>query len=88
MYPPNQQTIIQPKPPPGDWAELELDTRADGKGIRTDKDGKRLKANIWLSYLRSYQVCWAGHHNHSLPAGPRQSVQSVHTQRFRPPAHT
>ena len=47
-----------PTPLPGDWAELELDTRADGKGIRTDKDGKRLKANIWLSYLRSYQVRW------------------------------
>jgi hypothetical protein len=40
----------------GNWAELHLDTRADGKGIRVDKDGKRVKANIWLTYLRSYQV--------------------------------
>ncbi|PSC76523.1 Beta-glucan synthesis-associated SKN1 [Micractinium conductrix] len=38
----------------GDWAELVLDTRADGKGVRAEKDGKKVKANIWLSYLRSY----------------------------------
>lgn len=41
---------------PGEWAELALDTRADGKGIRVDKEGKRVKANIWLSYLRSYEA--------------------------------
>jgi len=41
---------------PGNWAELELDTRADGKSVRVDKDGKKVKANIWLSYLRSYEV--------------------------------
>lgn len=39
----------------GDWAELQLDTRADGKGVKEDKDGKKVKANIWLSYLRSYE---------------------------------
>lgn len=41
---------------PGQWAELVLDTRADGKSIKADKDGKKVKANIWLSYLRSYEV--------------------------------
>ncbi|KAL4423591.1 hypothetical protein ABPG77_004631 [Micractinium sp. CCAP 211/92] len=40
---------------PGQWAELVLDTRADGKSIKADKDGKKVKANIWLSYLRSYE---------------------------------
>lgn len=40
----------------GDWAELKLDTRADGKSVKVDKDGKKVKANIWLSYLRSYEV--------------------------------
>lgn len=41
---------------PGDWAELVLDTRADGKSVKVDQDGKKVKANIWLSYLRSYEV--------------------------------
>ena len=44
----------------GDWAELVLDTRADGKGVRAEKDGKKVKANIWLSYLRSYTVGGVG----------------------------
>jgi hypothetical protein len=45
----------------GDWAELELDTLGDGEAVRTDGDGRPLKANIWLSYLRSYEVRVAHH---------------------------
>ncbi len=53
----NQSSHPIPLVSAGDWAELQLDTRADGGG---GQGGKKGKANIWLSYLRSYQVGWAG----------------------------
>lgn len=35
----------------GDWAEMEVDSRADASG-----KGVGGAASIWLSYLKSYQV--------------------------------
>ena len=37
---------------PGDWAELELDTRAPAGSGPPDRD-----VVVWLAYLKSYQVC-------------------------------
>eukprot|EP00887_Chlorella_sp_A99_P000276 scaffold13.g276.t1 len=71
----------------GDWAELEVDTRADASGSGKGAGGD---ASIWLTYLRSYQnmgrarveclfgcTCKATHIDASWAR--RESLQQIHS---------
>ena len=77
-------------PPPslplaaGDWAELEFDTRANPDATEAvDAEEAKATANIWLSYLKSYQVSIRSVQNsycqHLVSELPRPILPCLHS---------